>query len=172
VLIDDERMEAMFENVVVGVKDREAGLDAIELARRLLAPDGNLLLVDVRDPRRLPAPRLDEIEPQLAVQELGPLRSEAGVDADLLSLHARTVAAGLHSVARERGDLLVIGASRRDYYERVYIGDDMRAVLAPSWRPSASSLSLCAWSNRSTWTARSGSSSPPRRRGWPSCLKS
>lgn len=123
----------MFENVIVGVKDREAGLDALELARRLLSPAGRLLLVNVHDTVLGPFPKSDPqwqaSERRRALERLGPLRAEAGVDAELLSVQALTVKAGLHEVARERGDLLAIGASRGNDFEHAHVSDDARALL-------------------------------------------
>ena len=46
----------MFENVVVGVKDRESGRDALALARRLAAPDGTLTLASVYVAVLVPSP--------------------------------------------------------------------------------------------------------------------
>jgi nucleotide-binding universal stress UspA family protein len=123
----------MFENVIVGVKDRVAGRDALELARRLVSPEGTLLLVNVHDtvlwPFPVSDPQWQERERRRALEQLGPLRAEAGVDAQLLSVQALTVAAGLHEVARERGDLLAIGASRGDEFDRALVSDDARALL-------------------------------------------
>lgn len=38
----------MFENVVVGVDDHQAGRDVLELAKQLASTDGKLMLVHVR----------------------------------------------------------------------------------------------------------------------------
>lgn len=85
----------MFENVVVGVKDLEAGLDALELARQLVSPAGQLLLVNVHDTVLGPFPKSDPqwqaSERRRALEQLGPPRTEAGVDAELLSVQAPTV---------------------------------------------------------------------------------
>ena len=60
------------------------------------------------------------------------MQRDAHVEAAFLTVQAGSVAAGLHEAARRHGDLLVIGASRRDEFERVYIGTDTRAVLKDS----------------------------------------
>ena len=49
----------MFDNVVVGIDNYEAGRDALELAKQLLAPDGDMLLVFVEVVMRAPGPDTD-----------------------------------------------------------------------------------------------------------------
>jgi nucleotide-binding universal stress UspA family protein len=60
---------------------------------------------------------------------LASLRDAVHVDAQLLSIRARSAAPGLHEAARRHGDLLAIGASGQDDYGRVLVGDDTREVL-------------------------------------------
>ena len=128
----------MFDNVVVGVDDSDAGRDALELAKRLVFFDGNLLLVFVEVVMPAPSPDTDPqwqaADRRRALERLASLRDEAQVDAQLLTVQAGSVASGLHEAVRRHGDLLVIGASRRDDFERVFVGDDTREVLdnAPS----------------------------------------
>ena len=58
------------------------------------------------------------------------LADEAGIDAEVFCVEARSVASGLHELGvSRRADLLVIGASRRDDYDRALVGDDTREVL-------------------------------------------
>ena len=128
----------MFDNVVVGVDDYEAGRDAIEVAKQLVSLDGNLLLVYVEVVMRAPGPDTNP-EWQLddrrhALERLASVRDGAHVPAQLLTVQAGSVARGLHEAVRRHGDLLVIGASRRDEFERTFVGDDTRQVLqdAPS----------------------------------------
>jgi nucleotide-binding universal stress UspA family protein len=129
----------MFDNVVVGVDDHDAGRDALDLAKRLVFFDGSLLLVFVEVVRPAPFPgthpERQAAERGRALERLASLRDEARVDAELLAVQAGSVASGLHEVVDRRGDLLVIGASRRDGLERVFVGDDTRQVLEGS--PSA-----------------------------------
>lgn len=128
----------MFENVYVGVKDVEAGRDALALARQLVSPDGDLTLVSVFVAVNTPPPDggagWEVGERRRALARLARLRDDSHVDAQLSWLQARSAAAGLSEVVRSHGDLLVVGASRRDDYERVFVGDDAREVLehAPS----------------------------------------
>lgn len=119
----------MFDRIVVGVDDYEAGRDAVELARRLISADGKLMLVYVQVALLVPDAGSRDIDRRRALERLGPVREDAHVDAELMLCFARSVAAGLHDAVRRHGDLLVIGASRRDEYQRVFIGDDARDVL-------------------------------------------
>ena len=128
----------MFDNVVIGVDDYEAGRDAIELAKQLVSLDGELLLLYVEVVMRAPGPdtypewQLDDR--RHALERLASVRDGAHAPAQLLTVQAGSVAGGLHEAVRRQGDLLVIGASRRDEFERTFVGDDTRQVLqdAPS----------------------------------------
>lgn len=123
----------MFEKVVVGIDDYEAGRDALELANQLVSLRGNLLLVYVEVAMAAPGPdsdprwRLDDR--RRALERLASVRDDAGLDAELLTVQASSVAGGLHEAVRRHGDLLVIGASRRDEFERTFVGDDIRQLL-------------------------------------------
>jgi nucleotide-binding universal stress UspA family protein len=136
--VTDQRSNEMFENVYVGVKDVEAGRDALALARQLVSPDGDLTLVSVFVAVNTPPPDggagWEVGERRRALARLARLRDDSHVGAELSWLQARSAAAGLSEVVRGHGDLLVVGASRRDDYERVFVGDDAREVLehAPS----------------------------------------
>jgi nucleotide-binding universal stress UspA family protein len=125
---------AMFENVIIGVDDSEGGHDALALARQLASADGRLTLAYVQ----VVMPRPDEdsgavslaADRRPALERLVSLRDTSHVDARVLAVQAGSVVAGLHELARRRdADLLVIGASRRDRYERLLVRDDTRAVL-------------------------------------------
>jgi nucleotide-binding universal stress UspA family protein len=128
----------MFDNLVVGVDDYEAGRDAVELAKQLVSPDGDMLLVFVEVVMRAPGPDTDPKwqldDRRRALERLASVRDDAHADAQLLTVQAGSVARGLHEAVRRHGDLLVIGASRRDGFERTFMGDDTRQVLqdAPS----------------------------------------
>lgn len=132
----------MFDNVVVGVDDPEAGRDALELAKQLVSGDGQLLLVYVEVVMLAPDPTVDPdwqvTERRRALERLLPLAREAGVTAEVLAVQAGSVAAGLSGAVSRHGDLLVIGASRRDELERVFVGDDdTRKVLEDPPSPVA-----------------------------------
>jgi nucleotide-binding universal stress UspA family protein len=129
----------MFDNVVVGVDDPYAGRDTLELAKRLVSSDGSMLLVFVEvvmpPPFTDTGPERQAADRRRALERLASLRDHAHVDAELLAVQAGSVASGLHEAVSRHGDLLVIGASRHDELERVFVGDDTRQVLEKS--PSA-----------------------------------
>jgi nucleotide-binding universal stress UspA family protein len=120
----------MFDNVIVGAADAEAGRDALALARQLAAPHGQLTLAYVQV--GAPPPDPDSAPVSLAVDRqpvLEALRSLRD-DARVVVVETVSVAAGLHELARRHhADLLVVGASRRDLAERTLVRDDTRAVL-------------------------------------------
>jgi nucleotide-binding universal stress UspA family protein len=128
----------MFDNVVVGVDDYRAGLDALALADQLASTEGRVLLVYVQVVMLAPArdsdPGWQVAERRRALARLGALREDARVDAELLAVQAGSVAAGLHEAVSRHGDVLAIGASQRDEYERTFVGDDTREVLKGSPR--------------------------------------
>jgi nucleotide-binding universal stress UspA family protein len=127
----------MFDNVVVGVGDDQPARDALSLAKELISTDGKLLLIYVLPPEPGGDPESQAAERRRALARLALLRDEAQVDAELLCVEARSVAGALHEAVRARGDLLVIGASRRDEFEQVVVGNPTRAVLADSPSPVA-----------------------------------
>jgi hypothetical protein len=49
----------MFDNLAVGIDNYEAGRDALELAKQLVPPDGDMLLVFVQVVMRAPGPDTD-----------------------------------------------------------------------------------------------------------------
>jgi nucleotide-binding universal stress UspA family protein len=126
----------MFENVIVGVDGRQTGRDAIELARRLVSPDGKLMLANVHSGELVP---INAVTPGLIADERGNShellqreRVESDLDADieLVSCVALSPGRGLHDLAEERGaDLLVVGSSSRGVIGRAMLGDDTRASL-------------------------------------------
>jgi nucleotide-binding universal stress UspA family protein len=126
----------MFDKVVVGVDDYYAGRDTLELAKRLVSFDGSMLLVfvEVVMPPRPPGTDSERqgADRRRALERLASLRDDAHVDAQLLAVQARSVASGLQEAVSRHGDLLVIGASRRDELERAFVGDDTRQVLDDS----------------------------------------
>jgi nucleotide-binding universal stress UspA family protein len=120
----------MFENLIVGIGEHESGSDALGLARELSCEHRQLTLAEVRVVLLQPdSPAMAE-ERRRATERLGLLRDALHVDAGVVCVDARSVAAGLHELAANcAADLLVIGASRRDELDRLFIGDDTRAVL-------------------------------------------
>jgi nucleotide-binding universal stress UspA family protein len=124
----------MFNDVIVGVGDYEAGRDAVALARALAASGRPLTLayVEVVGPKRVPRSEAawPEADCRRARKWLALLGDELRVDAEPVCVESHSVAKGLRTLAAtEDADLLVIGASRRDEYERLLIGDDTREVL-------------------------------------------
>ncbi|HEY2161566.1 MAG TPA: universal stress protein [Solirubrobacteraceae bacterium] len=124
----------MFEDVVVGIRDRDAGRDAVALARELVAPRGKLTLAHVEVVTGKPAPdsasARDASHRRDALEQLTALREELRVDAELACPEAGSVPQGLHELASSRGaDLLVVSASRRDEIAREMIGDHTREIL-------------------------------------------
>ena len=142
----------MFKNVVVGVgEDQPAGRDALELARQLVSADGELTLVYVQLMMHGIGPDWEPVwyseARRRAVEQVASLRDDAHIDADLVAVQAKTPAAGLHEVVRRRhADLLVIAASRRDDYERMYVGDDTREALKDP--PSAVAVAPAGYASR------------------------
>jgi nucleotide-binding universal stress UspA family protein len=124
----------MFSSVVVGVKELEAGRDALRLARALTSAKGNLTLAHVQVVAPRPAPDSGAAgaaaRRRNALGRLAALRAECQLDAELVYDEVREVRQGLHDTARARNaDLLVIGASRYDAIYRDLVGDDAREVL-------------------------------------------
>ncbi len=108
----------MFENVLVGVNGKPNARDAVALARRLIARDGQLTLGHVH---RGEMPSIELLEPALAA---------AGVDVELKSIVASHPGAGLHQQAeRQQADLLVVGSCSHGLFGRATLGDDTRDAL-------------------------------------------
>jgi nucleotide-binding universal stress UspA family protein len=124
----------MFKQVLVGVDEHGGGLDAIALARKLLAHDGELTLAYVYsgDPGiyRSSGPAYDSTERAHALELLERARNDTGVQAQLRWRRSPSVGRGLHELCESIGaDLLVVGSSRHGLLGRVLIGDDTRAAL-------------------------------------------
>ena len=124
----------MFRQIVVGVDEHEGGRDAIAVAMKLLAPDGDLTLAHVYagDPHlhRGASPAYDASERERAIELLEKTRQETGVDANLRWRGSPSVGRGLHELAELVGaDLLVVGSTRRSLLGRVLVGDDTRSAL-------------------------------------------
>jgi nucleotide-binding universal stress UspA family protein len=141
----------MFEDVIVGVGDYDAGRDAVALAKELAAGAQRLTLAYVEvvmvkpDPDSGPA--WQDADRRRAIERLASLRDEFRVDAETVCVKAHSVAKGLRGLTGSAAaDLLVIGASRRDEYERMYIGDDAREVLEKP--PCAVALAPVGYASR------------------------
>jgi nucleotide-binding universal stress UspA family protein len=124
----------MFNKVIVGVDGEEGGRDAIALASRLMAKDGELTLAYAYhgDPHvwRGSSPPYEAAETERTRGLLRRAREEAGVEAQLRWEGSPSVGRGLHELAEATGaDLLVVGSSRRGVLGRVMLGDDTRAAL-------------------------------------------
>jgi nucleotide-binding universal stress UspA family protein len=124
----------MFENVLVGVDGTSNGRDAIALAAQLVAHDRRITLANVRRDELhplyaiVPGARSDESGSSLELLERE--RSDAQVQAEVVSIAAESPGAGLHRQAEAQGaDLLVVGSSGRSVLGRVMLGDDTRAAL-------------------------------------------
>jgi nucleotide-binding universal stress UspA family protein len=124
----------MFRQIVIGVDERVGSRDAIALASRLLAKDGELSLAHVYagDPhiyRGVSAP-FAAGERERAIDLLERIRAQTGIRAHLRWQTSPSVGRGLHELCELIGaDLLVVGSSRRGLLGRVLIGDDTRAAL-------------------------------------------
>jgi len=124
----------MFENVIVGADGRPNSRDAIALASRLLAAEGKLTLANVHggafNPTHASTPgRLAE-EREASHEMLERERSDAEVQAELISYVASSPGRGLHDLAeQQQADLLVVGSCSRGPIGRVLIGDDTRTSL-------------------------------------------
>jgi nucleotide-binding universal stress UspA family protein len=130
----DRQPAVMFSNVVVGVKELEAGRDALCLARPLTSANGNLTLAHVQVVAPKPAPDSGAAgaaaRHQDALERLTALRDESRLDAEVVCGEARDVQTGLHDITRAGdADLLVIGASREDEIYRDLVSDDARQLL-------------------------------------------
>jgi nucleotide-binding universal stress UspA family protein len=137
----------MFNQVIVGVDERDGGRDAIALAKTLVGQGGTLALTNVitSDPYLYPgvtatyaaaerARSLEELE-ERALPLLEDARGQAeaattGIQTSLQCIESPSAGRGLHELAEARGaDLIVLGSSRRGLLGRVLIGDDTRSAL-------------------------------------------
>ena len=124
----------MFRQIVVGVDEDKGSRDAIAVAKRMLARDGELTLAHVHtgDPHiyRGASAAYEASARERALELLERTREETGVEAHLRWRRSHSVGRGLHELCEVIGaDLLVVGSSRRGLLGRVLIGDDTRAAL-------------------------------------------
>jgi nucleotide-binding universal stress UspA family protein len=125
----------MFDQVIVGVDDDEAALDALALGKILASPVAALTLAHVEADGSDGAERAG-VDPgfRLDTQPPGPLLSLSDGDDSaplpFVVVSASSTAAGLHEFARRRAaDLLVIGASRRAALVRELGRDTARGII-------------------------------------------
>src|SRR5579862_4113556 len=124
----------MFTNILIGVGERDEGRDALALAQRLLAPDGELTLAHVYH-EEPPGPYrwtdtggVEDRDHARALLERA--AREAGVEAHVRWRGATSVGRGLHEIAEIiDADLLVVGSSRQGLLGRAALGHDTRAAL-------------------------------------------
>lgn len=124
----------MFETIVVGVGEYEAGGDALALAMALAGdkPDITLLHVEVvADATGAQACTAADAERQrFGLERLARLRDEAKAVAKVARIEATSVKAGLHGFAKTtRADLIVVGAEKRDPLAHMFLGEEARKVL-------------------------------------------
>lgn len=127
----------MCKQIVVGVDEHQGGRDAIALAKKLLARDGELTLAYVYagDPHvyRSASAAYEASEHERAREMLERTREETGIQAHLRWRGSPSVGQGLHELCEAIGaDLLIVGSSRRGLLGRVLMGDD---PLCPERRP-------------------------------------
>ena len=124
----------MFQQVVVGIRDDQAGRDAIALARELVSGDGAVTLLHVQVISARPAPDSGAVgaaaKYRYAIERLTTLANELAIAARVSCVEAPSPRGGLHEFAsRQHADLLVVGASGRDEVGRLLLGDHTREVL-------------------------------------------
>ena len=122
----------MFNQVIVGVDGGSTGRDAVAVARRLVAADGQLALVHVHEltPVRGASNVYGPAQTEESTTLLEAERDAIGVDAELVPITASSVGRGLHYVAQAReADLLSVGSTARSLAGRVLVGDVTRAAL-------------------------------------------
>jgi nucleotide-binding universal stress UspA family protein len=122
----------MFDQVIAGVDGKPNGRDAARLASKLVAQGGRLTLVNVYvdDHVFRDGSGFVEIVRQDSLALLGTELAALGVDAEIATVGANSIGAGLHHIAEERdADLLVVGSCSRGLAGRLMLGDDMRASL-------------------------------------------
>lgn len=124
----------MFKNVLIGIDGSSNGRDAIALASRLAETGAKLTFTHVHpgelNPLHAITPGLLSEERKASEKLLKGERSDAGVEAELVSVVASSPGGGLHSHAEEVGaDLIVVGSCSRGAFGRAMVGDDTRAAL-------------------------------------------
>jgi nucleotide-binding universal stress UspA family protein len=149
----------VFENVLVGVDGSSGGRDAIALAQTLAGARARLTLAHVHAgelrPTHALAPGLVREERVASERLLEAERAAAGVSAELVSVVALGVGAGLHGQAEASGaELIVVGSCSRGVLGRAMLGDDTRAAL--NGAPCAVAIAAAGYAQRATAPSRLG----------------
>jgi nucleotide-binding universal stress UspA family protein len=123
----------MYANVVIGINGLAGDQDAIALAKAL-APSARRTLVNVRlvdmVPTKGSSGAFEVAESELSHELLERMRQAYAGEAEVVSIAALNVGAGLHHVATEQeADLIVVGSCHRGPVGRVLSGDDARSAL-------------------------------------------
>lgn len=122
----------MFKKLIVGVDGRDAGSDAVALARALAAPDAQIVLVHAYPFTEHPdRPSLHDYEDRLRADAIALLLAE-GDDPrfERRAIPDVSPARALQAeAADEDADLVVIGSCHRGVIGRVLAGDVSRAVM-------------------------------------------
>jgi len=144
----------MYAKVVVGIDGLPGGRDAAVLAESLAPATVSISLAHVRvvaalQSRGSPAAfdvAAHERSNQILERELAARASV--VDAEVISVLAASVGAGLHDVAESRGaDLIVVGSCHRSVVGRVLAGNDTRSALHHA--PCAVAVAPAGYADRS-----------------------
>lgn len=149
----------MFENVLVGVDGRPSGRDALDLAARLMDPDGHLTLAHMYTgellPMRAVAPGQASEQRRASQELLERERAAADLEGELVSLPGTSPGRALHEQAEEQdADLLVVGSTSRGALGRAMLGDDTRAAL--NGAPCAVAIAAVGYAERSKPIAEVG----------------
>jgi len=148
----------MFDNVLIGLDGGPGGRDAVALATRLTASDGQLTLAHIY-PTHAEAPLGGEDYEAAQITRARALLQAAshqgGVDAQLRWIGASSPGRGLHELAGAvHADLLVVGSTRRSAAGRVLLGDDTRAALDRA--PCAVAIAPAGYADRAATIRKVG----------------
>jgi nucleotide-binding universal stress UspA family protein len=124
----------MYRNVLVGVDQRDGSIDAAALARALAPHCERMSLINVCNKyypgMRGVAPDEYAADKDHSLELLRTVRDRSGVDAELLSVAATSVGAGIKAAAEKiEADLIVVGSCRRSAIGRVVSGNDAASTL-------------------------------------------
>jgi nucleotide-binding universal stress UspA family protein len=123
----------MFRKILVATDGRDGGLDAAALARQLVAPDGQLLLVHIHHGYPIAAKAETGEYERAARTDAQALLARVSEETGIGSFKAHgapSVGRGLRDLAeQESADLVVIGATRRAPIANIFVGDATRETL-------------------------------------------
>jgi nucleotide-binding universal stress UspA family protein len=146
----------MYVNVVVGINGLTGDQDAVALANALAPGHNRFALVHVRlieaVASRGSSSAFDAAARDHSSELLERQRGSLALDAEMVSLPATSVGAGLHDVAESRGaDLIVVGSCHRSAVGRILAGDDARSVVHHA--PCAAAVAPAGYAGESGRTA-------------------